>query len=67
MGMTRTTLKPTIHKVPSEVMPVVQEVLAIAPPRSTVLAPEAVSSWLPIWEGHPALVYARQLYFGHSA
>lgn len=67
LGMTNTTLKPSIHKVPPEVMLVVQEVLERTPPEATVLAPEAVSSWLSTWEGHPALVYTRQLYFGHNA
>lgn len=67
IGMAGTTIRPSVHKVPPEVIPVIELVMANTQSRATVLAPEGISSWLSIWEGHPPLVYTRQLYFVHSS
>ena len=67
LGMPETLLHPSIHKLPPDRLPVVREVLAIAPPEGTVLAPESIAALLPIWEGHPKLVFSRVLYLEHNA
>jgi hypothetical protein len=67
IGMTETTLGLSAHKIPPEASAVARGVLSKAPDTGTVLAPERISAWLPVWEGHPDLVYARTLYLGHSA
>lgn len=67
IGMEETSLRPSIHKIPSDTASVVQEVLSAASEEGTVLAPEEIAAWLSVWEGHPDLVYSRTLYLEQSA
>ena len=67
IGMANTYLLPGGYKIPPNAARTVQDVLAAAPAEGTVLAPEEIAAWLPIWEDHPALVYSRRLYLLQSA
>lgn len=56
------TLGPPRLKVPPVEYRVAREVAERVPERETVLAPEAVASWLPVFVVHPEMVGVRHMY-----
>lgn len=51
-------------KVPPLEFAIAREVAARVPETDTVLAPEAVATWLPLFVAHPQLLGIRQMYLG---
>ncbi|MEM7364278.1 MAG: DUF6077 domain-containing protein [Pseudomonadota bacterium] len=66
IGMTGTTIDPSIEKIPRVPTMVIDKVRDVATPESVVLAPEEIAEWLPVRENHPAIVYTRRLYLRQS-
>lgn len=52
---------PTI-KVPSVEYEVAQTVNRVNPPQTAILAPEAISTWIPLISNHPPLISVRNMY-----
>jgi hypothetical protein len=61
------TIKPTLLKVPLAAFAVARAATAQVTPDRSILAPEAISAWLAIAEGHARPVFTRRLYLDQSA